>query len=235
MRRLDQLLSSLGYCSRREARGWIDDGRVTVGGAEADDASQKCLSDAVLVDGEPLDHPQGLLLALHKPVGLVCSHDLGEGPRVYDLLPPRWQRRNPPVTTIGRLDRDTSGLLLLTDQSKLVHELTSPKRKVPKIYRAILDRDVAAAEAGRIAGLFLEGTLVLDGESSPCRPAQMRWPSAREAEITIIEGRYHQVRRMFASQGLSVIALHREAFGKLELGGLAAGHWRELPVDHAFF
>src|SRR5688572_9059749 len=143
MRRLDQLLANLGYCSRREARMWIHDGRVTVRGKPADDVSQKAAESDVLVDGEPLDHPGGLLLLLHKPLGLVCSHELREGANVYSLLPERWRRRNPVVTSIGRLDKETTGLLLLTDQSPLVHRLTSPKHKVPKIYRATLDRDVS--------------------------------------------------------------------------------------------
>ncbi|HTO02753.1 MAG TPA: S4 domain-containing protein, partial [Opitutus sp.] len=115
MRRLDQLLASLGYCSRRDARDWIAAGAVTVKGVEADDFGAKANPADVLVDGEPLDHPDGLLLLLNKPLGLVCSHDTREGPNVYSLLPERWQRRNPQVTSIGRLDKETSGLLPLTD------------------------------------------------------------------------------------------------------------------------
>ena len=127
MRRLDQLLANLGYCSRREARAWIEASHVTVGGAVAEDYGQKARPADVRVDGEPLDNPDGLLLLVHKPAGLVCSHDEREGPNVYSLLPPRWRQRNPQVTSIGRLDKDTTGLLLLTDQTALVHRLTSPK------------------------------------------------------------------------------------------------------------
>ncbi len=231
MRRLDQFLANLGYCSRREARAWVEGGRVTVGTDTADDPGQKAAAGEVRVDGEPLDHPEELLLLLHKPVGTVCSHDGREGPRVYDLLPPRWQRRNPAVTSIGRLDQDTSGVLLLTDRTQLVHRRTSPRHKVPKVYRATLDRGAAAAEAAAVTALFGAGTLVLTGESAPCLPAALRWRSPREAELTLIEGRYHQVKRMFASQGLAVTALHRERFGDLELGDLPAGQWRELPLD----
>ncbi|HEX2099350.1 MAG TPA: S4 domain-containing protein, partial [Candidatus Synoicihabitans sp.] len=126
MRRIDQWLANLGYCSRREARGWLNAGRVTVRGKRADDPGAKVAASDVRVDGEPLDHPEGLLLLLHKPLGLVCSHDPREGPNVYDLLPARWRQRNPVVTSVGRLDKETSGLLLLTDQSELVHRLTSP-------------------------------------------------------------------------------------------------------------
>lgn len=226
-RRLDQLLANLGYCSRREARDWIGDGRVTVAGRVADDPGEKTAAALVRVDDLPLDHPDGLLLLMHKPVGLVCSHDTREGPSVYGLLPPRWQRRNPQVTTIGRLDKDTSGLLLLTDQSDLVHRLTSPKHKVPKIYRATLDADLPP----QLAELFASGTLVLRGETEPCAPAELRVLGPREAELTLTEGRYHQVRRMFASQGSEVLTLHRVRFGHLDLGELAPGTWRELPLD----
>jgi 16S rRNA pseudouridine516 synthase len=226
--RLDQLLSSLGYCSRREARDWIEDERVEVAGEIADDAGKKVLSADVRVDGEPLDHPDGLLLLLHKPLGRVCSHELREGPSVYDLLPERWRRRNPGVTSIGRLDKDTSGLLLLTDQTALVHRLTSPKHKVPKVYRATVDRDLSP----ELVPLFASGTLRLEDEDQPCAPAELKLLSPREAELTLTEGRYHQVRRMFAATGSTVLTLHRARFGDLELGDLPPGQWRELPVNH---
>ncbi len=226
-RRLDQLLSSLGYCSRREARAWIADERVTIRSEVADDVSQKAAPADVLIDGELPDHPDGLLLVLHKPLGLVCSHEEREGPNVYSLLPPRWRQRNPVVTSIGRLDKDTSGLLLLTDQSLLVHRLTSPKHKVPKLYRATVDRDLSPD----LIPLFASGTLLLAGEKDPCAPAELRLPAPREAEVTLTEGRYHQVRRMFSAHGATVLTLHRERFGPLELGDLPAGQWRELPLD----
>jgi len=227
MRRLDQLLASLGYCSRREARDWVASGAVTVRGQEADDVSAKVHPSEVLIDGEPPDHPDGLLLLLHKPLGLVCSHDAREGPNVYSLLPERWRRRNPGITSIGRLDKDTSGLLLLTDQSPLVHRLTSPKHKVPKIYHATVDRDLTLD----LVPLFAAGTLMLAGEEAPCAPAALKIVSPREAELTLTEGKYHQVRRMFAACGATVLTLHRERFGDLALGDLPPGKWRELPLD----
>jgi 16S rRNA pseudouridine516 synthase len=231
MPRLDQLLASLGYGSRREVHGLIDDGHVTVRGIRAGDASEKVSPADVLVDGAALEHPGGLLLMLNKPVGLVCSHEPREGPNIYSLLPPRWQARHPPVTSIGRLDKETSGLLLLTDQSALVHRLTSPKHKVPKIYAATLDRDVPLPRAAEVSALFASGTLVLPGEDRPCAPAGLRWRGARDAELTLTEGRYHQVRRMFAGQDYEVVALHRTHFGPLNLDGLAPGAWCELPLD----
>lgn len=228
MRRLDQLLSNLGYCSRSEARILIDDERVTVRGDPADGPSQKVSPADVRVDDEPLDHPDGLLLLLHKPLGLVCSHDGREGPSVYTLLPDRWRRRNPIVTSIGRLDKDTSGLLLLTDQSPLVHRLTSPKHKVPKLYRATVDRDLSP----ELIPLFASGTLRLEGEDQPCAPAELKIISPREAELTLTEGKYHQVRRMFAAGGAAVLTLQRTRFGELELGDLQPGQWRELPLNY---
>ncbi len=228
MRRLDQLLASLGYCSRREARDWVKAGRITVRGQPADDVAQKVFPADVRIDGDPPDHPEGLLLLLHKPLGLVCSHDMREGPNVYSLLPERWRQRNPLVTSVGRLDKDTSGLLLLTDQAELVHQLTSPKHKVPKIYRATLDADLPPG----LVAQFASGTLRLDGEDKPCAPAELKIISPREADLTLTEGRYHQVRRMFAAAGATVLTLHRSQFGDLELGELPPGKFHELPLDY---
>ncbi len=228
VRRLDQLLSNLGYCSRREVRDWLKAGRIAIAGKTADDPGSKPSPAAVRVDGEPLDHPEGLLLLLNKPLGLTCSHDLREAPLVYDLLPPRWRERNPLVTSVGRLDKETSGLLLLTDRTELVHRLTSPKHKVPKIYHATLDRDLPA----ELAEVFASGTLRLEGEPEPCAPAILRPLGPRMAEVTLIEGKYHQVRRMFAAAaGAAVLALHRVSFGPLTLCDLAPGCYRELTIE----
>ena len=228
MTRIDQLLASLGYGSRREVRELIGAGRVSVHGAPETDPGRRVAAGDVAIDGSALDHPGSLLIALNKPAGRVCSHDPGEGPSVYDLLPERWRRRNPPVTSIGRLDKETTGLLLLTDLSALVHRLTSPRHKVTKVYRALLDRDLPQGAEGVFAG----GMLILPGESRPCAPAPMRRIGAREAEIDLTEGRYHQVRRMFASQGCSVLELHRIRYGRLDLGTLAPGKWTELPINY---
>lgn len=227
MRRLDQLLASLGYGSRREVRSWVEEGRITVRGSVADDPGARVEAADVLVDGEPPDHPGELLILLNKPAGLVCSHDGAEGPTVYGLLPERWRRRNPPVTTVGRLDKDTTGLLLLTDAGGAVHRLTSPKHKVPKVYRAVLDREPSEA----LVGLFASGTLMLEGEETPCAPAELRLAGGSEVEVVLTEGRYHQVKRMFASQGYTVVGLDRIRFGNLSIGDLPRGSWKELPIS----
>ncbi len=229
MRRLDQLLANLGYCSRREARDFLKKHSVTIAGQPVRDPSDKAAPTDVLINGEALDHPDGLLLLLNKPLGLVCSHDEREGPRVYDLLPERWRARNPPVTSIGRLDKDTSGLILLTDQTELVHQYTSPKHKVPKLYRATTDCDLSPD----LIALFAAGTLALDDETAPCAPTVLRlFPGdLRTAELTLTEGKYHQVRRMFAATGATVLTLHRMQFGRLTLGDLRPGEFRSVRED----
>lgn len=235
-RRIDQWLANLGYCSRREARDLIAAGSVTVGGIPADDPGEKVEAAALRVEGEPLDHPDGLLLMLHKPLGFVCSHEFREGPRVYDLLPERWQRRNPTLTSIGRLDRDTSGLLLITDQTALVHQLTSPKHDVAKVYQATLDRPASPEQQAEIAALFAAGTLVLAGETKACRPAVLRWEAPNQAQLTLHEGKYHQVRRMFESQERVVTALHRSQIGPLVLPQtINPKEYEILPLDYRFF
>jgi len=226
-RRLDQLLANLGYCSRREARDWLRAGRVSVAGRPVDDPGIKPSPAAVRIDGEALDHPDGLLLLFHKPLGLTCSHDPAEAPLIYQCLPERWRARNPQVTSIGRLDKETSGLLLLTDHTELVHRLTSPKHKVPKIYEVTTDRDLAPD----LIPLFAAGTLQLEGEHELCAPAELKITGPRTAEVTLTEGKYHQVRRMFAAaDGGTVIKLHRRAFGRLALGELGPGKYREINL-----
>ena len=175
------------------------------------------------LDGEPLDPAPGLLLMLHKPLGVTCSAK-DHGRLVYDLLPGRFALRDPVVSPVGRLDRDTSGLLLMTDDGQLLHRIISPKARLPKVYRATLASPLGGGEAG----LFASGTLVLDGETAPLLPAQLETIDATHARLTLHEGRYHQVRRMFAAVGNHVLALHRERIGALALDGLPEGQWRLL-------
>lgn len=225
-RRLDQLLSSLGYGSRREVTAVVKAGRVLVNGVIAKRAEDKVDPECVTLDGEPLEAPDGLLAVLHKPVGYVCTHSEGEGQTIYELLPPRWMNRNPPVTSVGRLDKETSGLLLITDIGPLVHEHTSPKAAIEKVYEAELDRDLDPA----LVEAFASGTVMLRGEDKPCLPAKLEILGPRTARLTLTEGRYHQVRRMFASQGWHVEKLHRTRCGEHELGDLKPGEWRMVSL-----
>ncbi len=225
-RRVDQLLSSCGYCSRSDARLWVKGGRVSVAGQVVKRFDDKVFPHDVVVDGEPLDQPDGLLAVFHKPGGCVCSRDEREGTTVFDLLPERWSCRNPPVSTIGRLDKDTTGVLLITDQGDLVHRWTSPKHKIPKVY----DVTVAGTIPPELVELFASGTLRLEGEHDPCLPAKLELLGPGQARLELTEGRFHQVRRMFASQSLLVSRLHRSRFGDFTLDDLAPGAWRFLPL-----
>ncbi len=224
--RIDQILSNFGYCSRREAALWVRRGRVEAEGRVADDASERIAPGLVRVDGEAVEGPAGLLALLHKPPGVVCSRSDGEGPGVHGLLPERWSRRQPPVTTVGRLDRDTTGLLLVTDLGEWVHRWTSPKHHVEKTYEVLLD---GPGEAAWVE-LFAAGTLLLEGEEKPCLPARLEWVGPREARLHLVEGRFHQVKRMFSAVGREVVRLHRSRFGTYELGDLPEGAWRLLDL-----
>ena len=221
--KLVRRLANLGYGSRKEVAWMFREGRVTDADGEVLYADDVVPHEAVRVDGEPLDPPQGLLLALNKPTGVTCSNK-DAGRVVYDLLPLRFRLRNPALSTVGRLDRDTSGLLLLTDDGQLLHRIIAPKSSVPKVYRATLAQDLRGDEAA----LFASGTLMLDGEKAPLLPAGLEPIDARNARLTLHEGRYHQARRMFAAVGNHVVALHRERIGGLALDGLPEGEWRIL-------
>jgi 16S rRNA pseudouridine516 synthase len=225
--RLDQLLTSLGYASRSESKKLIAAGVITVAGKVITKSDFKAFHHEVLFEGVPLDPPQGMVILMHKPAGLVCSHDDGEGQLVYDLLPQRWRRRDPKISTIGRLDKETSGLLLLTDEGQLLHRLTSPKHHVPKLYEVTLDRPLQGNEAE----IFASGTLMLNGEKTPCLPAKLTVIDEVHVTLEITEGRYHQVRRMFAAVGNHVSALHRSRIGNLTLGDLKVGEYRIISTD----
>jgi len=223
--RLVRLIANLGYGSRKEVAQMFRAGRVTDAGGEVLYADDQVEAASIRVDGTPLDPGSGLVLMLHKPMGTTCSHR-DPGQLIYDLLPPRFARRRPPVSSIGRLDRDTSGLLLLTDDGALLHRVIAPVAQVRKRYVATLAQDLRGDEAA----VFASGTLLLDGETTPLAPAPFQALGPREAQVTLTEGRYHQVRRMFAALGNRVETLHRAAIGDLVLGELPSGHWRQLQA-----
>ncbi|WP_045738018.1 pseudouridine synthase [Xanthomonas sp. MUS 060] len=216
-------LANLGYGSRKQVALMFREGRITDADGDVLYADDQVPHAAIRVDGEVLDPPPGLLLALHKPVGYTCSTK-DPGRIVYDLLPPRFRLRSPLLSTVGRLDRDTSGLLLMTDDGVLLHRIVAPKSRLAKIYEATLAEDLRGDEAAQ----FASGTLLLDGETTPLLPVEMEVLGARQVRVALHEGRYHQVRRMFAAVGNHVIALHRCRIGGLALDELPAGQWRVL-------
>ncbi len=223
--KLVKLIANLGYGSRREVALMFREGRITDADGEVLYADDKVPHAAIFIDGEPLDPAPGLVIAMNKPVGYTCS-TRDPSRLVYDLLPPRFRMRDPLLSTVGRLDRETSGLLLLTDDGKLLHRIISPKTHVAKVYEAHLAQDLRGDEAA----LFASGTLMLESETTPLAPARLEVLAPQRARITVTEGRYHQVRRMFAATGNAVTALERVAVGGLRLAdlGLEAGQWRRL-------
>jgi 16S rRNA pseudouridine516 synthase len=232
MARLDRLLANLGYGSRREVTDLVSRRQVVLDGAVVKDAGARIpvtadLPGRMSVAGQPLDPPAPLTLIMHKPLDVVCSHREA-GRSVYELLPHRWRARIPALSTIGRLDKDTSGLLLITDDGLFLHRVISPKSHVAKRYVATLARPLQGDEAEA----FAAGTLLLEGEKDPLAPAVLEPLSPTHARLTITEGRYHQVRRMFAAVGNHVEALHRDRIGGLDLpADLEPGAWRVLTGE----
>lgn len=230
--RVDKLLSSMGYGSRKEMARMAKAGGIVLDGADLLDVTCRIpvtpdLPNRMEIDGAALDPVAGMVILLNKPLGMTCSHK-EDGPLVYDILPDRWRRRNPAISTIGRLDKQTSGLMLLTDDGDLLHRVISPKRHVKKTYHAKLARALKGSEGD----LFAFGTLMLEGDDKPLAPAELEVISETEAMLSVTEGRYHQVRRMFAAAGNHVEELHRTRLGGLSLpDGMAPGEWKLMSEE----
>lgn len=219
-------LSNLGYGTRREVTLLVKQQSVVRRDGSIVRDGDAFEHDELLVGGKALDPPPGSVLMLHKPVGYVCSSkDVSK--LIYELLPPRFLQRSPVMAPIGRLDRETSGLLLVTDDGVINHRLSSPRTHVAKVYEVELATDLRGDEAE----LFAAGTLMLDSETTPLRPATLEPRGPRSALVSVTEGRYHQVRRMFAAAGNRVERLHRRSVGGLALRDLAPGQWRLLTLD----
>lgn len=225
--KLVRLLANLGYGSRREVQPWIKSGAVTDLDGNILGVADSTPHDQILFRGEPLDPPSPLTILLHKPDGYTCSAD-DPGAVVYDLLPGRFADRKPGLNPVGRLDKDTTGLLLLTDDGQLLHRIIHPKSGCRKTYDVTLDRPLTGEEAA----VFSSGTLLLNGENKPLMPATIIPLGDRQARVSIQEGRYHQVRRMFAAVGNHVLNLRRIAIGGLNLpADLEEGDWRIATPD----
>jgi 16S rRNA pseudouridine516 synthase len=221
--KLVKLIANLGYGSRKDVALMFREGRITDPDGEVLYADDKVPHEHIRVDEEPLDPPAGLILMMNKPLGATCSRK-DQGRVVYDLLPPRYRVRDPALSTVGRLDRETSGLLLFTDDGALLHRIISPKSRVAKVYEATLAQDLRGDEGE----LFASGSMMLESEREPLEPAMLEVLSPRHARLTLTEGRYHQVRRMFAAVGNHVETLARISVGGLTLGDLQEGKWRAL-------
>ncbi|MBD8893195.1 pseudouridine synthase [Roseibium litorale] len=224
--RLVKLIANLGYGSRKEIQTAIRNGWVTDRQGNRLKVDSQTPHEDILFDDEPLDPAPGMVLLLNKPVGYTCSTK-DQGRLVYDLLPDRFRMRKPVLSTIGRLDKETSGALLFTDDGTFLHQVISPKAEVPKIYEAVLDRPLKGDEAA----LFASGEMMLESEVKPLKPAELEVLSETHVRLTLHEGRYHQVRRMFAATGNHVNALSRIRIGNLDLEGVTEGEWKLLGEE----
>lgn len=226
MERLDKIISATGKKSRREVREMVRQGRVLVDGKPAPAADMKVdpQTAVILLDGEPLGYEKFTYVMLHKPAGVLTATEDRRQETVLDLLPPELRRRA--LSPVGRLDKDTEGLLLLTNDGQLAHRLLSPKSHVDKVYYTRVD---GALEPGDIAAFAAGMTL---GDGLECLPAGLEILSPTEALVTLREGKFHQVKRMLAARGKPVLYLKRLSMGRLRLDpALAPGAWRMLTEE----
>ena len=226
MERLDKLLAATGRWSRREVKDLVRQGRVELDGQPAAAADVKIDPAAadIRVDGEALSYSRFTYLMLHKPAGVLSAARDSRQKTVLDLLPPELRRRG--LSPVGRLDKDTEGLLLLTNDGALAHRLLSPKSHVDKVYYARTRGTPTAADAARLAA----GLTLPDGLA--CLPAHLRVTGDGEVLLTLREGKFHQIKRMLASRGKPVVYLKRLSMGSLTLDeGLSKGEYRLLTAE----
>lgn len=223
--RLDKFIGHASGLSRRDIHRAIKRGEVTVNGAPARSPSLSLNEqDQVTLQGRPLAAPKPRYLMLHKPAGMLSARTDAHQPCVLDLIDTPHKET---LQIVGRLDKDTTGLLLLTDDGQWNHRITSPRYECPKVYQVVTAEPIAPETAER----FAEGIL-LKNDSKPTQPATLERLGERRAQITIQEGRYHQVKRMFAATGNRVVELHRVAVGGIVLDPqLAPGEFRHLTDE----
>ena len=224
--RLDKLLADQGVASRSELREIIRSGRVRVNGRVETKPEQKAdpETDEILLDGKPLPSSRTHTYMMDKPIGVVTATEDAREKTVLDLLPPELRRQG--LFPVGRLDKDTSGLLLLTNDGDFAHRVISPKSAVEKCYRAKVDGTPGPEDAEA----FRKGLLLRDG--TRCLPAELEALGGGVCLVRVTEGKYHQVRRMLASRGLPVLELRRLSVGALELDEkLGPGGWKELSEE----
>lgn len=225
MERIDKLLAGTGRWSRKEIKELVRQGRITVDGRPVGRPEEKYPSEtAIAVDGQGVDCAPFVYVMLHKPAGLLSATEDKRQRTVLDLLPEHLQKRG--LFPVGRLDKDTTGLLLLTDEGPLAHDLLSPKKHVDKVYLAHVEGQVDAADVAALA----EGMVLGDGLH--CLPAGLEpLGDGSACLVTLREGKYHQVKRMLAARGKPVLTLKRLSMGPLALDeGLEPGEWRLLTA-----
>lgn len=225
MERIDKIIASQGQYSRKEVKALIAKRRIAVDGRVVSSSSEKAdpMTMLLTVDGKPLEFKRNLYLVLNKPKGYVSATEDREHPTVLELVPQEYRGRD--LFPAGRLDRDTTGLMIITDDGVLAHNILAPKKHVPKRYHVELD--IPVTEEMRLG--FSEGVMLNDGV---CKAADLIKTGEKTAEVTLREGRYHQIKRMFGCFGAEVVELKRLGMGKLTLPeDLAEGECREMSEE----
>jgi 16S rRNA pseudouridine516 synthase len=232
---LQEILYSQGFGTRRICAGLIQQGHVTVEGVACIDPTREFVAEGLMFDvqGQSWPFHDKAYLMLHKPAGTECSQKPSTYPSVYTLLPAPLRQRPQKgsvqgVQAVGRLDQDTTGLLLMTDDGQFIHRMNSPRHHVPKLYEVSTRHPVDESQVTR-----LRAGVVLDDDPRPVRAAACEITSERALALTLTEGKYHQVKRMVAAVGNRVEGLHRARIGRLQLpADLKPGDWRWLsPGD----
>ncbi len=225
MERIDKIIASQGQYSRKEVKALIAKGRIAVDGRIVSSSSEKAdpMTMLLTVDGKPLEFKRNLYLVLNKPKGYISATEDRDHPIVLELVPQEYRGRD--LFPAGRLDRDTTGLMIITDDGALAHNILAPKKHVPKLYHVELD--IPVTEEMRLG--FSEGVMLNDGVS---KAADLIKTGEKTAEVTLREGRYHQIKRMFGCFGAEVLELKRLGMGRLTLpADLAEGECREMSEE----
>lgn len=226
MMRLDKLLAHSGFGTRKEVKKLIRSGLVVINDevVKKDDLKVDEYNDEIIVDGFLVDYMDKLYLMMNKPEGYICANDDSYHETIFDLM---IEYAHLDLVCVGRLDKDTTGLLLITNDGKFVHEVTSPKKKLEKRYQAYVNGKISAQDIA----YFNEGVIIEEGIQ--CKPAKLRSLTEEETnswvEVIISEGRFHQVKRMLKAIDLEVLKLNRDKIGNLELdSSLELGEYRLL-------
>ena len=225
--RLDKLFSRLGICSRLELKQLIQQKKILIDGELAIDGKQKVDPEYVRFNNRKLQYIKKVAVIFYKPAGKICSR-FGTN-TIFDFFPDSWLRRRPIVNSAGRLDRDTTGILILTDDGFMNHKLTSPNSELIKTYEI----ELLHPFRGNEPELFQNG-IQLRSESVPCKSAELIIRGQKSATLIIREGKYHQVKRMIGAVGNRVLKLHRSYIGELGLGDLRPGEWRDVQTEDLY-
>ena len=223
--KVGKFLSTKGYGSRKHIKQMIKNELILEGDTIVKDFNSMVNPQDVNIEGEGVEFYDKINIVINKPKGYVCSR-VGED-SIFKLLPKIWLNRKPKVNTVGRLDKDTSGILVITDDGHFLHKIISPKHKISKVYKVMLEKKTDIKDKQ----ILESGGLIIDGEHKPCKPVLFNQIDPFNVILTMYEGKYHQIKKMFTACNNKVIELSRIQLGCLPLKSLKVGKWKELTED----